>query len=151
MRRINYLFYIFFTITLLGCKTSERIKAYDLIAVLKQAGDSVKFNFCEEIKEDWDTIIILPPYTTDSMVEKQKLSNWENFKDEYGKLSPNDGVVTLLFLNENKITRYSIVPRLNIDMSGFNKNESSLPVIYKSDCNHIKLKRSKDVLMLAFD
>ncbi|MFA6275142.1 MAG: hypothetical protein WC622_00225 [Pedobacter sp.] len=140
----------------LSCTTKHKIKEYDFNTILKAkimlAGKSsqpIKLNLCDEITFNWDSILILPPYSNAKVVRKQGLVNSKAIEEMLPELTLDEGKCVLLFIENNTVIKYSYVPRVPIDFNNIKKlDEPITKISRKIGCEQFYIKKNNNTFSL---
>ena len=130
----------------LGC-TEQKIENYDIATPLKvkanlarKSQKAVKMELCNLASFNWDKIIVVRPYSTKSMIRGYKLENSEYVEDNLLGILSHEEHSLLLFIEQNKIVRYSYVPREIIDFCYINNKMVSEAISRTTACQQLYVK-----------
>jgi hypothetical protein len=133
-------------------KSNEKIEINlekEIQAILsKEFKKDTTINLCETFSSfDWDSLAVLKPYTSYNKVEEIGLNGIHSLKRQIEVLSSTDFNCLLLFIKDNSVVRYSVVPRA-IDFSSISEHQISIVSVL--DCN-VRLYKSGDHYYLKKD
>lgn len=129
-----------------GCR-QEKAERYSLDSIFNKVEliltDSInKINICEYIPSDWDSILIIKPYTAVSQQETlNELVNFSKIKSEIEDIEFADAICYLLFVKNEKIVGYGSIRRSPIDFAFFPPESQNVAIIKRSDCDKLFLKK----------
>ena len=96
-------------------------------------------DFKEIANFSWDTLFLIPPYTTKEMIKSYTGLKKININTSITAL---DDIALLLFVSGNDIINYINFPRINGDfatLAKINRNEAKFKIINTGDWINIKL------------
>lgn len=116
-----------------GCESSKVDISMEIEKLaVSQGTDTVRFKLDRLINEDFDSYVIVPPYTNIKMVEK--IIGIELNKINKTRIERRDDIYVLCLVKENTLTNYYELSRNSIDFSeisdlNLNKKESELILV----------------------
>jgi hypothetical protein len=144
---------LFFCVFLSGCGSTVSVEDYKLEEYISQrldkklTSDKPKehFNLCGFRRENWDSILIVKPYTDASTIKSLRVSNYPTVSNKVNNQSTNDSNCTLLFVDNGKYAGYSVINRKVLDFATLTKNDKLQFVwIYKNECDKIIVKHENN-------
>lgn len=146
-----------------SCNSKHRIEKYDLnpiiekrLASLNKTDTLIKLNLCGAIPFKWDSIVVLPPYAHEGMLEKLSLININEVAEQFPYSTANrfplltidERVCMLLFVEENRIVNYSGVMRASFHFRDLVKENDLIKSIAREDfCNKLYVVKRSDTLI----
>jgi len=137
-----------------GCR-QEKVERYPLDSLFNTAKlistDSVtKVDICKHVPSDWDSILIVKPYTVISTQEDlRELTNFSNIESDINDIEYSDMICYLLFVKSKKVIGYGEVTRTPFDFAAsFPPVGKKLGVIKRSDCEKLYIKRGRRKLFI---
>jgi len=99
-------------------------------------------NFCTGFHGEWDSILIVKPYTRPSSIQSLPIENYSTVESFVKAQSLGDDTCTLLFVKKNQYVGYSLFPR-TIDLSTIGESNSTQATwITARDCGEIFIKKA---------
>jgi hypothetical protein len=96
---------------------------------------------CEGFQSEWDSILVIKPYTRAATVSEIKLNNFSSVAKQVESQSISDATCTLLFVKNSKYVSYSVFPR-RVDLTSIDKGtHSQILWLTKSDCNLLVMRK----------
>ena len=150
------IFLLLLLVLLLGCR-EEKIENYNIAPLLtakanlaRKSQKAVKMEVCNFATFNWDKIIVVRPYTTRSTIKGYNLENSQYVENNLLDTLYLETHSLLLFVEQNKITRYSYVPRAIIDFCYINDKIVSKAIYRKTACQGLYVKEVNLNLKLYF-
>lgn len=141
----------------MNCSREEKIDSYNLnpflaakIITAKIASNKVELNLCAKIPFKWDKMIVVSPYTTPEMIRKFELDNSSYVENNLLDVLYQESDCLLLFIEKNRIVRYSYVPRVLIDFSNMNETFWSKTIPKKVICEQLYIQYVQNNLKLYY-
>ncbi len=98
-------------------------------------------NFCTGFQKEWDSILVVKPYTRPSIIQSLRIENYSAIESVVKVQSISDGTCTLLFVKGSRYVGHSLFPR-TLDLSTIGKsNPTQLVWITARDCGKIFIKK----------
>ena len=152
------LFWIFCFVVQIGCTTKQNINDYDLTPILKakvklasKSAQPVKLNLCDELPFKWDNMFIIPPYSNVEVLKKQSFTNSKAIETMFPELTLDEGRCVILFVEENKIIRYSFLQRAILDLNDIMiPDKTSFKISKKMACSELYIKKEYNKFLLAY-
>ena len=123
-----------------------RIEQYPLDSIFNKVKmssmDSLKpLNICDYVNTDWDSILILKPYTNPSKESVlKKLNNFSSIKSQIEGIQYGDHSCYLLFVKNMSAVGFSVVNRGSIDFTTFpSVDDNGVAILNRQDCNRLFL------------
>lgn len=127
---------------LFSCNRKKAIKQFsfdskftDSVSVESEPS-ALRLNLCTVIKEEWDSIVVVQPYTEPSKVKSLGLKNIQAIESNVERMAHIDFHTLLLFVKEDKVIGYSELPRDHFDIRELALHSTKgFPVIEKHVCD----------------
>ncbi|QEC54000.1 hypothetical protein EDD80_12212 [Anseongella ginsenosidimutans] len=136
--RLTALFFLVIAVS--SCTHKQGAEYYELnekIAqrwseIISDSLDISGFDFCDLLPEaDWDSVLIIPPFTPMDKISSLNLSNVNKVTGKLKGVSITDHKVGALFIEENAIVFYSLLDR-RLDFSLISSFD-------KEECTHLRI------------
>lgn len=145
-----------FFVAQLSCTTKD-IEKYDInptlnakAQVLKKSAQPIKLDLCNGTSFNWDNIIILPPYSNAEFIRKHNLANSKSIEKLLPALTLDEGKCILLFVENNKIVKYSSVSRIPLDFNEVKRQDQTVMNISREmACNQLYIEKDNDKLSIS--
>lgn len=119
-----------------SCKGKEEIKQFSFDSKLTNSVATLRLNLCTVIKEEWDSIVVVQPYTEPSKVRSLGLKNIQAIESNVERMAHIDFHTLLLFVKEGKVIGYCELPRDQFDIRELALHSTKgFPVIEKQVCD----------------
>ncbi|WP_316753143.1 hypothetical protein [Pedobacter gandavensis] len=125
------------------CKQPEKIAVINFDDNVKAAGITKNsknglqaINFCKIINVDWDSILIIPPYTMESQIDKIKAENISTIKSEILASSTGDDHLQLIVLKQHKVVAYGELSLVPLNLGRLMNTGAGFVSISKENCAH---------------
>lgn len=142
---------------LTGCNLNNRIEKFDLNAVLRSKVNSailnepLKLNICNAIPFKWDGVIVVPPYTSENVIDTLDIDNASSLAKEISKTYLNEGICTLAFIESGTVVKLSTVSRLVVDMANLASGKDYLMILPKAKfCENLYVKKEGSDRITAY-
>lgn len=117
---------------LFACNKKQGIEEYDIQKMLADSNvENRAIDLFHKLPFACDSIIVLPPYVSEKNTQLLQLKNYSSIQKKVFENSLNEGVCLLLFVKNNHITSFSVVPRNPFDFSTLKKPGKNLPILAK--------------------
>lgn len=152
------MFFLISSFFLLVSCTTKDIEKYDMASILdpkvlsaSKSPQAVKLQLCKEIPFKWESIIVLSPYSSEEVVEKENLDNSRAIEKMFPELTLDEGKCILLFIEKNNIVRYASVPRIPLDFNSLLKQgKQSFKITREIGCEQLYIKKSGKEFLLHY-
>ena len=148
-----------------ACTSKHRIEEYELRPIIEDSignlskTDSLsKLDLCTSIPFNLDSLVVLSPYTQEGMLKKLNLINISELEEQFPYSTANrfplltidEGACVLLFIEKNRIVRYSHVSRSLLDFKDLVMENESIALIARGDfCNQLYVIKRSETLNSA--
>lgn len=82
-------------------------------------------NLCRKAGKEWDSILVVSPYTIDDSIKSFSIQNYSAVKREVNIQSTVDWTYTLLFVKNRKYVGIGVFQRNEMNLSDMNDNRVS--------------------------
>lgn len=148
---------IFFSvISLCGCIfifsrcSNQSIVEYSIDSFLEsiriETADTIPVNVCDIIEAEWDSILVIKPYT---QVPKQAvlkdLKNYFSIKSRIRDIRQTDFYSYLVFVRNDRAIGFSRVPPVPVDFADLPVSDNHSPgvaVVSKTNCARLYMKKN---------
>jgi len=128
---------------LFSCKNNPPIKKLDYTSQFKKLTlDStsrdtlgVKIDFCGVVGDQWDSIYVIPPYTSSQFVEAINAENIGDIQRELTYASYQEYAVQLVLVKDREIVAYGELSSGTLNLGHLVDKDGSLFVFSKKDCD----------------
>ncbi len=145
------------TLFFLKC-SKESINHYSFDSVfnatrIDQIDSMIQFNICDYIKSDWDSILIVKPYTDVSkQILLKKLKNFSEVKSKIKDIEFGDQVCYLILVKEKIIIGYGEVSRNHIDFATFpDTDNSTMGILKRESCDRLFFKNRHLIIETGYN
>jgi hypothetical protein len=106
---------------------------------------SAPLGICSIVKKDWDSILVIKPYTSPDIIKSINIFNYSAVGEKVENQYLNETTCTLLFVNGKQYVGYSVLPRNFVDLTTLVKNTKNQYLwINKDECNSINIVKVND-------
>lgn len=136
--------YYDYTVNKVNWEKGSQESVNNYIIDVNSDGKMFKYNLCESLAIEWDSIAVIRPY-----IDKETIGNLDlPFFSRVGRIvslqSIDDSNYTLLFRINGKYTGYSVVPYGHLDFSTYRNNKDEIVTwIRKKDCNKVSINKEE--------
>lgn len=117
-----------------------------LVSIRIDSADAIQVNVCDIIEAEWDSILVIKPYTP---VSKQTvlrdLKNYFSIKSRIRDIRQTDFYSYLVFVRNDRAIGFSRVPSVPVDFADLPVSDNRSPgvaVVSKTNCARLYMKKN---------
>lgn len=156
--KVKEVFFVLLLNFCLACTPHKDLEEYNINSLLveqvqlsKTLNKPVVLSLCNQLPFKWDNIIILGPYSNDTVLDRYNLVNASAISKKLPVLALDETACILLFVENKMIVRYCIVPRELVDFNDFKpKKEGQFIIAKKEACEQIVIKSAYGKFIPSF-